>query len=82
LIRKVWLLVKLLEDKTEKKSLEVKVHPSRPIDADEAGMERNIGQHSFRAERILRSTEILAIPRDENPVLIEQILLQLSVLPA
>ncbi len=66
------MLIKLFEDKSEKKSLEVKAHPSRSIYADEAGMEWNVREHSFRARRILLPTEILAVPGDEDPILVEQ----------
>jgi hypothetical protein len=69
------LLIKFSEDKTEKKSLKVKVHPSGSVETDETGMERNMSEYSFRAGRIFRSAEILAIPCDENPVLFKQNLL-------
>ena len=81
LIRKVGLLIDFFEHKSEEEPLKVEVHSSRSIDADEAGMERNIGEHSFRARRILRPTKIFAIPGNENPVLVEQELLQFPVLP-
>jgi hypothetical protein len=62
LVRKVRLPIEFFDDKSEKKSLEVKVDSSRSIDADEAG--------------------ILAVPGDEDPILVEQDLLQVPVLPA
>lgn len=47
LIRKIRMFIKLFEDKSEKKTLEVEVHPSRSIDADEAGMKGNISEYPF-----------------------------------
>jgi len=37
-----------------------------------AGMEWNVRKHAFRTHRIFRPTEILAVPGDEDPILIEQ----------
>jgi hypothetical protein len=49
---KVRLPINFFEHESEEEPLKIKVHPSRSIDADEAGMEWNIGEHSFRTRRI------------------------------
>jgi hypothetical protein len=64
------------------RTLKVEVHSRRPINADEAGMERNIRKYAFRTGRVFRPTEILAIPGYENSVSIEENLFQFPILPA
>ena len=52
-----------------------------PSMTDETGMEWNIGEHPFRARRILRSAKVSAVPSDNYPFLVEQDLLQIPILP-
>jgi hypothetical protein len=82
LICKVRLLVKFFENKPKKKPLKFEVHSRRPVDADEARVELNICEYSFGARCVLRTTEVLAIPSDENPILLKQDFLQFPVFPA
>jgi hypothetical protein len=82
LICKIGLQVKIFDDKSKKSSLKIQIHTGSPINADKAGVEENIREDTFLAWSILRSPKVFAIPGDENPVLIEQNLLQLPVLPA